>query len=98
MVSRPLNILGNKETKFQQLKQLLIDTPIFTYSDPNKQRLLDTDARSSTVSRPGAVLSQVVDGKEVVYYSKTFNPLQKNYCVTQKQLLAVVPAVSHFRP
>ena len=34
----------------------------------------------------------------VAYYSKTFSPPQRNYCVTRRELLAVVMAVNHFRP
>ena len=34
----------------------------------------------------------------VAYYSKTFSPPQKNYCVTRRELLAVILAVTHFRP
>ena len=34
----------------------------------------------------------------VAYYSKTFSPAQRNYCVTRRELLAVVMAAAHFRP
>ena len=34
----------------------------------------------------------------MAYYSKTFNPPEHNYCVTRRELLAVVKAVKHFRP
>ena len=48
----------------------------------------------------GAVLSQVHDEAEWVpaYYSKTFTLEQRNYCVTRKELLAVVKALKHFGP
>ena len=46
----------------------------------------------------GAVLSQVEDGKERVaaYYSRALNKAERNYCITRKELLAVVEAVKHF--
>ena len=47
-----------------------------------------------------AVLSHVhncVD-RVVAYYSKTFTLEQSNYCVTQKELLAVVKTHKHFIP
>ena len=68
-----------------------------TYPDPTKPYILDTDASNEAA---GAVLSQEVDGEErvVAYYSKTFSPPQKNYCVTRRELLAVILAVTHFRP
>ncbi|XP_067942847.1 uncharacterized protein [Watersipora subatra] len=47
-----------------------------------------------------AMLSQVQMGYKrfIVYYSKTLTPLERNYCVTQRELLAVVKAVKHFWP
>ena len=56
---------------------------------------MDTDASNEAA---GGVLSQMVEGEEcvVAYYSKTFSPPQQNYCVTRRELLAVVMAVNHF--
>ena len=41
----------------------------------------------------------MVEGEEcvVAYYSKTFSLPQRNYCITRRELLAVVMAVNHFR-
>ena len=106
-ISRPLNILTSKdssfkweqdeENAFQTLKQLLTEAPVLTYPDPSKSYILDTDASNEAA---GAVLSQEVNGEErvVAYFSKTFSPPQRNYCVTRRELLAVVLAVTHFRP
>ena len=46
---------------------------MFTYPDPSRQYILDTDASNEAA---GAVLSQMVEGEErvVAYYSKTFSP------------------------
>ena len=106
-ISRPLNLLTSKEssfkwdeeeeTAFQTLKRLLTEAPILTYPDPSRPYILDTDASNEAA---GGVLSQEVDGEErvVAYFSKTFSPPQRNYCVTRRELLAVVLAVTHFRP
>ncbi|CAC5415225.1 unnamed protein product [Mytilus coruscus] len=62
----------------------------------DKEFILDTDA-SGTGS--GAVLSQICDdGKEhvVAYYSKSFSKPEKNYCVTRRELLAIINAIKHF--
>ena len=47
----------------------------------------------------GAVLGQREDGKpQVVYYaSKTLNEPQRNYTITDKELLAVVYALDKFQ-
>jgi Na+-translocating ferredoxin:NAD+ oxidoreductase RNF subunit RnfB len=44
------------------------------------------------------VLSQVQDGQERVmaYYSKMLNKAGKNYCVSRRELLAIVRTLQHF--
>ena len=83
------------ETAFLTLKQALTSAPILGYPRPEGQLILDTDASNFAV---GAVLSQVQDGEERVlaYYSQVLNQQERNYCVTRRELLAVVKAVSHF--
>ena len=46
----------------------------------------------------GAVLSQKQDGVERVisYYSKSLSKAERNYCVTRRELLAVVSSVKHY--
>ena len=46
----------------------------------------------------GAVLSQVQDGQEkvIAYHSRTLSKIERNYCVTRKELLAVAVAVKTY--
>ena len=46
----------------------------------------------------GAVLSQEQNGQEKVicYFSRTLSRAERNYCVTRKELLALVKAIKHF--
>jgi hypothetical protein len=57
--------------------------------------IVDTDASNVGI---GGVLSQVQDGQERVisYYSKTLSKAEKNYCVTRRELLAIVKSLEHF--
>jgi len=86
-----------KQRAFECLKSRLLEAPILAYPDPNLEYILDTDASDQNV---GAVLSQVQESREVVvaYYSKSLSPTERNYCITRKELLAVIKSVKHFRP
>ena len=58
-----------------------VPSPILALPDCNKPLILDTDASDTGI---GAVLSQVVDGKEQVisYASRTLSNAERKYCVT----------------
>ena len=85
------------EEAFYALKQSLTTSPILAYPDNNGKFTLDTDASAYGI---GAVLSQEQDGKErvIAYASRTLSKTERNYCVTMKELLAVVYFVKYFRP
>ena len=86
-----------EQEAFEDLWAALLEAPVLCYPEPQREYILDTDASAEGM---GTVLSQEVDGKEKVvsYYSKTFRPKKKNYCVTCRVLLAVVKAMKFFRP
>uniref|UniRef100_A0AAV2JG64 Gypsy retrotransposon integrase-like protein 1 n=1 Tax=Knipowitschia caucasica TaxID=637954 RepID=A0AAV2JG64_KNICA len=81
---------------FCTLKKALTESPILTPPDTNLPFVMDTDASDAGM---GAVLSQVGShGEKVVaYFSKTFNKAERRYCVTRRELLAIVRAIGHFR-
>jgi transposase InsO family protein len=85
------------QASFEQLKGCLSTTPVLGFPVPGAPYILDTDASLTGI---GAVLSQVVDGEERVlgYASRTLSKCEQNYCVTRRELLAVVKFVQHFRP
>ena len=72
-------------------------SPVLAYPDYTKQFLLDTDASDYGI---GVMLSQVNDdGSEYViaYGSRSLSRQEQRYCVTRRELLAVVEFVQHFR-
>lgn len=84
------------ERSFSHLKQLLATAPFLGSPDITKGKfILYCDA---SLTGLGAVLKQEQNGIEVIiaYWSKTLNSAQRNYCVTHRELLALVEAVEHF--
>ena len=106
MVAKPLYELSRQgkdfmwtkecESAFNILKMKLTTSPILVYPDLTKPFILDTDASNHSL---GAVLSQVHDGKEKVVCcdSRLLSKEERNYCVTRRELLAVVVFTNKFR-
>lgn len=84
------------EEAFNKLKQALIEAPVLAYPQQNEQFILDTDASKESI---GAVLSQIQEGQEkvIAYYSRSLNPHETRYCITRKEMVAVVSAVRKFK-
>ena len=103
-IALPLNKLLKKdvdfdfnndcEKSFEIIKQILISPEILQFPDFEKEFILRTDASGFAL---GAVLSNH-DDKPVAYGSKTLNPAERNYSTIEKELLAIVWAVKHYRP
>ena len=74
----------------------MVTAPILSYPNASDMFVLDTDASNHAI---GAVLSQVQDDVErvVCYGSYVLTPEQRRYCVTRKELLAVVRFTRQFR-
>lgn len=83
------------QTAFEKLKSALICAPVLAYPECGGMFLLDTDASNTGI---GAVLSQLHGQEErvIAYYSRTLSKAERNYCVTRRELLAVVEATKHF--
>ena len=102
---KPLFELTQKGVKFewgvtqvkamQTMKDLLTSAPILGYPRPEGRFILDTDASNIGL---GAVLHQEQAGQEVViaYASKTLSKAERNYCVTRRELLAIITFVKQY--
>lgn len=106
-ITRPLTaclkkgrkIVINDEFKesFETCKKLLTNAPLLQFPDFEKPFVLTTDASNYAI---GAVLSQGTIGndKPVAYASRTLSDTESRYSTIEKELLAVIWAVKHFRP
>ena len=105
-VAKPLTLLTEKGQEFRwgpeqeeawnDLKGHLLSAPILANPNPDQEFILDTDASAYGI---GAVLSQVQDGKErvIAYASRSLSKPERRYCVTRRELLAVVYFSKYFR-
>ena len=107
-VAKPLRKLTEKDKtfawsaecqeSFDSLKRLLATAPVLHVQHPDfsKPFILDTDASDSAI---GAVLSQKIGDKEFVisYASKSLSKADRRYCVTRKELYAVVYFTKYFK-
>lgn len=105
-IALPLNQLMKKNQRFvwsdgcrvafQQLKEALTTQPVLALPNDEDTFILDTDAADASI---GAVLSQVQSGQErvIAYAGRSLNRNELNYCVTRKELLAVVHFTKYFR-
>ena len=84
------------QISFDRLKSSLVNAPVLSLPRDEGEYLLDTDASDHGI---GAVLSQIQDGEERVlsYASRLYSPAENNYCVTRKELLAVVYFLKQFK-
>lgn len=81
---------------FNSLQCALSEAPVLAPADPTLPFILDSDASGVGV---GGVLSQVgPEGEKVVaYFNRAFNKAERRYCVTRRELLAVVLSIRHFK-
>ena len=107
-IAKPLHRLTEKTATFEwthecqeafaELRQKLCTAPVLVFPDFTKPFLLDTDASNTGI---GGVLSQLDDeGKEhvIAFASRTLSKSERRYCVTRRELLAVVVFTEQFRP
>ena len=83
---------------FDTLKKKLNESPVLSYPRFDRGFTLETDASGLGL---GAVVSQTQeDGKlhPIAFASRALSPCEKNYGITELETLAVVWAISHFKP
>jgi hypothetical protein len=94
-VTAPLRELTKKSTTFEwnecydkvyeETKQLLLEAPVLSFYNPNKEVTVQVDASKAGV---GATLMQC--GKPVAFASKSLTETQKAYAQIEKELYAIV--------
>ena len=102
---------GERQFKaFEELKSRMCSSPVLTQPNFDKWFILQVDASAYGV---GAILSQEGDPSTltpslrqrikptlhpVAYYSATFTATERNYDIYERELLAIMKALAHWRP
>ena len=84
------------QATFEHLKRCLTSAPTLAMPNWSQPFIIDTDASDVGI---GAVLSQVDQESTehvITYGSHVLSKAEHNYCVTHKELLAVVTFLQHF--
>lgn len=84
---------------FDTLKRRLLDAPVLVHFDYDRDTRVETDASDGVVA---GVLSQRSDETTdewhpVAFYSETLQGSELNYSIHDKELLAVIRALKHWR-
>lgn len=86
-----------QQIAFKSIKKAITTAPVLAHPDPAKPYILETDASNYGY---GAILSQKQDDKRehpVAFLSKSLSPAEQNYDIFDKEMLAVVKALEHWR-
>ena len=106
-IAKPLHALARKDTPFhwshpeekafRTLIQAFTSAPVLSLPDRKLPFRLITDASDYAL---GAILEQpdaLNTWHPVAYYSKSMQPAELNYDIHDKELLAIIRALEHFR-
>ena len=107
-IAAPITYLLKKDKKFrwttsaqkafEELKEAFTSAPILHHFDPSLPTVLEADASQYAL---GTVISQrdPADGKlhPITFYSRKFNPAEENYEIYDREMLAIVETLDHYR-
>jgi len=106
-IARPLTELTKRtekwtwtneaETAFRELKHRFTSAPLLAHFDAQRPVIIKTDASDFAI---GAILSQRDEENRlhpVAFHSRKFTPVEINYEIHDKELLAIVDAFKHWR-
>jgi transposase InsO family protein len=81
-----------QQESFDRLKQLMSNAPTLVVFDPSAPCTIVSDASNAAI---GGVLLQ--DQQPVAYFSRSLTDTEKNWAIIEKETLALVCTIEHFR-
>ena len=87
-----------EQSAFDDLKRSVTSAPVLISPDPMKPFRIEADSSDFTT---GAVLSQVSPSDEkwhpVAFFSKLLSPVERNYEIHDKEMLAIIQSLQEWR-
>jgi len=96
-MARKFNWSQEAKAVFEQLKTAFTMAPILMHFDPEQPTILEADTSTYAL---GVVISQLdPEGKmhPITFHSQKFNPAELNYDIYDKEMLAIVDSLEHYR-
>lgn len=92
----PFQWTEEADRAFKQLKECLVSAPVLSCPNYDLPFEVHTDASNYGI---GAMLTQSINGKEhpIAYMSRSLTGPEKNYSITERETLAVLVALEHWR-
>jgi len=92
----PFKWTSDQENAFQALKKMCTTSPTLRIFDVKLPIQVETDASDLAI---GACLTQEHSGQRhpLAYYSRKMTPAEQNYDIHNKELLAIVVSLQHWR-
>ena len=87
-----LNWTDEMQSAFDKMRLLMAADCLAAYPDHNKRFDIYTD--SSDYQMGGCIIQE---GKPVAYFSRKLNKAQRNYTVTEKEMLSIVATLEEFK-
>ncbi|KAJ8707558.1 hypothetical protein PYW08_010810 [Mythimna loreyi] len=89
-------IVSNDFNSHVSLLECLISAPVLSCPDYNRPFEVHTDASNYGI---GAMLTQTINSKEhpIAYMSRSLSASERNYSITERETLAVITALEHWR-
>ena len=94
-----------QQDAFETLRNQMCNKPVLRQPNSTKKFTVHTDASAYGV---GAILLQEGEPNTsnpskpclhpIAYYSATFTPTERNYDIYERELLAIIKAITHWRP
>jgi hypothetical protein len=95
--AQPWNWTDECNTAFETLRTTMITSPVLMLPDHEKLFTLIMDASDYAT---GTILEQkdaLGRSHPIAYFSKFLQPVERNYEIHDKELLAIIHALKHFR-